>query len=290
METNQLSQSQGPSPQETFEPHGSPGIAEGASPAPSALPVAPTPPAPPAITPEMIQQAVQAGAQAAMRSQPQAPAPQHEPTAQEIQEFERQFNVVRLTPERFKQIFGFVPETPEQLKAAEGLMHDTARQAIAMATYQSNQAFELRLQELQQRYDAQLQPLQSAYQVQRIQQVEQEFITTHPDLKDHAALVKEVALATQAQLSQGQLQELRRADGSVDRAAATKFVADRARSLLVKAAPAGQPASRITGQSQRHSMTPLSSGGAPGQGSPPRSAASGQYISPKDVFGGEDSR
>lgn len=220
-------------------------------------------PAAPAITAEMIAEAVKTGV-AAVQPKP-APAA---PTPEEIAQFDRQFNVIRVTPDMYKAILGVAPQSQEQLKALEQALHGSAKQAIAMSQYLANQEIEKRLQAFQQ----QMSPVQNFVQQQQHQALETEFYSRHADLKDHGALCKELALAAQAQrIPFKSPQE------------AMDFVANKARSLLGKAAPTGQPVSTRT--TQRHSMTPTSLGGNPGSGRSPQPGNSAT-VSPKDVFGG----
>lgn len=271
-----------PSPEQTFGspegtnvPTGNPGIAEGAAPDQNAPATAA-----PAITADMIRQAVEQGGQAAARAaieSQRANAPKGAPpppTPEEQAEFERQFHVVKVTPEMFKNIMGVAPQNQEQLKALEATLHATAKQAIAMSTYTANQNFEAKLKEMQTTMDQRLAPIFDTHQQAQFAQAEKQFIEQNADLKDHAALVKEVALATLAQVQSGALK-------FTDRNAANKFVADKVRSLLGKAAPTGQnPGQR---QTARRSMTPTSVGGGPGSGRPLQPANNGT-ISPRDVF------
>lgn len=266
------------------EPTGTPGFSEGA--APQQQPVqAPAPT--PSITPEMIQAAVQAGASAAIRAhQPSQPPPQRrDMTPEEQAEFDRTFNVVRVTPELYKGIYGVAPADAQQVKNLESFAHNVARQAIAMAVHYNRDEYQNAFKNYQQQLDARLSPVFDAYRQQEAAKLEQEFLTSNEDLKDHAALVKELAIATKAQLDQGNLRELRNPDGSVNRGAAMKFVADKARSLLNKAAPTGQNPSQVRGPSRRHSMTPLSGGGRPGTGGPQQPGNNSATFSPKEVFG-----
>jgi len=235
-----------------------------------------TPP-PTAITPEMIQQAVQAGAQAAMRSMPTPPppppAPPRELTPQEQADFDRAFNVVRITPERYLAITGQAAQTQEQIKALESTLHDTVRQAVAISLYQAQQMNSKALTAYQTQMDSRLAPVFQAHQQARIVQLENDFHTANPDLKDYSELVKEVALSTQAQRIPFKSQD-----------EAFKFVADRVRSLLGKAAPSGSPPAKPGQPTRRFIMTPLSGGGNPGSNGPPRPAKNSGVISPQEVF------
>ena len=281
-----FSTAEGPVEQSGGEPQGSPGLPEGGQLQSQQQTQAPA--APVQITPEMIREAVQAGSAAAsqasiaaMRASQPVPPPRA-PTAEEVAEFERQFNVVKATPDLYKQIFGVAPQNAEQVKALQDVLHATARQAISMSTYTANQRLEERLKEMQTQLDQRLSPLMTAHQEVVIQKTEAEFLAANADLKDHAALVSEIAMATKAQLDAGQLREVRNADGSVNREKVFQFVADKARSLLGKAAPTGQaPGQRQT--QRRFQMTPLSSGGSPGSGRPLQ-PANGKTISPQEVF------
>jgi len=219
------------------------------------------------LTAEAIAAAVRAG-------MPPPPAPvQQPPTAEEIAQFEKQFNVVRVTPDTYKAILGVAPQSEAQVKALENLLHSAARQGISMSTYTMQQKMDERFKALESRYA----PMQDYVTQQQVKALETSFLSAHPDLKDHQALVKEVAVATRANNIPFKSQQ-----------EAFQFVADRARSLLGKAAPTGQQRSASQQQSsstRKFAMTPTSLGGNPGTGRSPQQ--SGATIRPQDVFANE---
>lgn len=221
----------------------------------------------PNITPEMIAQAVATGVQQVMPRQSQQP---QAPTPEEVAEFEKQFNVVKVNADIYKQILGVAPQNEQQVQALQGLLHGAAKQAIAMSTYMMRNEMQQRLQQVQQQFA----PVNDYVTQQQVTKIENDFLTANPDLKDHQALVKEIAIAARASGQQFK-----------SRDDAFKFVADRARSLLGKAAPAGQPASRSPQATRKYNMTPTSLGGNPGGSRQPQ-AGSNATVSPKDVFGG----
>lgn len=233
-----------------------------------------TPP-PPVFTPDMIQNAVAQGVK--LGADMVRPQQQQQPiqiTPEQQAEFDKQFNVVRVTPDVFKSVTGYAPESPEQMKALENLLHNTARQAVALSQYAINQSVEKRFND----FNTKLSPIMEQHHAATLQKMENEFIQTYPDLKDYKELVKDVATSVNALRQQGKL-------NFTSRQEAFKFVADRARSLLNTAASTGRNSSQ-TQSPRRYTMTPTSVGGSPGSGRPLQSGNTGT-ISPKDVFGGE---
>lgn len=237
-------------------------------------PIQPATPPPQQITPEMIAAAVTAGVRGV---QPPAPAKVLTPEEKQQQqtEFDKQFNIVRVTPEMFKSITGYAAQSPEQLKALETTLHAAGKQSIAISNY----LFEQRMAQMEKQFSDRFAPIAAERQQAQVRQLEDSFLKANPDLADNQALVKELALATQMQVQQGVLKFSSRDE-------AFKFVADKARSLLGKAAPSGTtPGSRQSAPTQRRfGMTPTGMGGSPGSGSPQRPGNSGT-VSPRDVFG-----
>jgi len=250
--------------QETPAPEG-----QGATPA--AQPQTPATNPPVAMTEEQLAKLAQTIAAS------HKPAPQTQPdtnrplTPEEQAQFDREFNVVRVTPETFTSILGFAPENPQQLKALENFAHGIVRQAAAMTMFQVQQM----AQERQKALEGRLAPVLQTHQEQAAASLEQKFFTKHPDLKDFGALIQEVALAEKARGTQFKSPE-----------EAIDFVANKARALLGNRASSGttQTSTATNGkQPTKPSMPTTSVGGRSGSSGSPQPASG-----PKAVFGDLD--
>lgn len=207
-------------------------------------------------------------------AQTAAPAPQQPPqplrpmTPEEQAQFDREFNVVRVTPEIFQGIMGFAPEKPEQLKALENFAHSIMRMSASMTMYQMNNTIKAREEAVR----AEFTPIQAHYQQQQSQQLQQTFFERHPDLKGSDALIVEITKAAKADGL-----KFKSSDEIIE------FVANRARTLLGKGAPSSSTQGQQP-QGQRPAMPTTSMGGrSGGQGSPQQSA-----VGPRSVFGDLD--
>lgn len=200
-------------------------------------------------------------------AQPQAQQQAQPVTAEQQAEFDRQFNVVRVTPEMFRNVFG-VDGSPEQLKAMEGMLHNVARMSNAMVNYQVQQ-------EIQRREQGALARVQPALDyVQRVeaQNLETEFFTKHADIKEFPSLVQEV-------IGNAKANNVRFADKSK----AMDYVATRVRDLLTKAR-GGLPPPKQQSGTRKHTMPAVSTGGRTGSNNGSQQPVSG----PQAVFGGMD--
>jgi hypothetical protein len=204
-------------------------------------------------------------------AQVQQPQPLQPLTPEQQAQFDKEFAVVRVTPELFQGILGFAPENPQQLKALETFAHGIVRQASAMTMFKVQQLAQEREGALTER----LSPVMQAHQAAQAKQVEETFFGKYPDLKDFGPLVAEVALAEKARGTKFESPEK-----------ALESVASKARALLGNRAPSGSTTQSTQGkQPTRPSMPSVSTGGRSG-GSPQSSQqpASG----PKAVFGDLD--
>lgn len=190
-------------------------------------------------------------------------------TPQEQSDFDKQFHVMRVTPEMFTKIMGFAPENADQLKQLEAFGHGLVRQASAMTMYQVQRLAEDRQRALEGR----LSPILSQHQAAVAAKTEESFFAHAPDLKGFDSLIVEITAAEKARGTKFKTE-----------AEAIQFVANKARSLLKLGAPGtSQPANG--GQPQRKvSMPPVSMGGRLGGSTGSPQPTSG----PKAVFGDLD--
>lgn len=234
-------------------------------------PVAPVVPVKPAAVPTIVNPAqvtLSPEALAALRAPaPITPVAATAFTPEEQAEFDRSFNIVRLTPERFKSITGYLPEG-ESLKAMEAFGHDIAKQAVSLALYQANLLFKEKETALRET----LAPLMNSHQSQRATEITSYFNATHPDLKDHTALIQDITALEKAKGTKF---------ASVEEA--STFVANRARELL-KLPPVSGTVNPTSGQIppvQKQTMPTTMVGGRPGNPSSSQPPVSG----PRAVFG-----
>lgn len=242
----------------------------------------PTPPAAAAATPAAApspvamsdEQLTKLAQSIANGVKPVTPATQEQPnrplTPEEQAQFDKEFNVVRVTPQLFQSIMGFAPESAEQLKAFENFAHGIVRQASAMTMFQVQQMAEQRQAALEGR----LGPVLQQHAQAQAKAIETEFFTSHPDLKGFDGLLQEVAIAAKAQgMKFKSPQE------------AATYVANKARTLLGKSATSGTTqTSTQTGKTQsKPSMPTTSVGGRSGSSGSPQPASG-----PKAVFGDLD--
>jgi hypothetical protein len=200
--------------------------------------------------------------------QPQRqPEPQQPVTAEQQAEFDRAFNVVRVTPQIMRDAFG-IEATPEQCKAFEALMHNAVRQANAMTSYQVQQEIARREQAAMGRF----QPVMEYVSQQQAAALETNFFSENKDLEDFKPLVQEVTAAAKASNMRFK-----------DRKEAFTYVATRARDLLNKARGGTPPPRQTSGA--RRTMPAVSTGGRTGSNNGARQPVSG----PQVVFGDMDS-
>lgn len=240
-------------------------------PTPAAVPASTAQPAGVTMTEEQL---ASLAAKMAAGIAPQAPAAPQTPqqmTPEQQAQFDKEFNVVRVTPELFQSILGFAPENPAQLKAFENFAHGIVRQAAAMTMFQVQQMAKEREGALTQR----LSPVLQHHQEQQAAKLETDFFTAHPDLKDFGGLVAEVAAAEKA-----------RGTTFKSPKEAIDYVANKARTLLGKGATPGgtTPSTTVTKPTvTKPSMPTVSTGGRSGSQSSPQPASG-----PKAVFGDLD--
>lgn len=208
-----------------------------------------------------------------VRALPQQQAPQQQRQEQPITpeqqaEFDRAFNVVRVTPQIFESVMGVAPQNEAQMKALETLLHGVVRQANAMTTYQMNQEMARKEQALQARY----QPVVEYVSTQQANALREGFFKEHPDLKDFESLANEVIKSAKSEGRQ-----------FPDAKSASTFVATRVREHLTKAR-GGQPPPK-TGTSARKTMPTTSMGGRMGSNNGSQQPVSG----PQSVFQDLDS-
>ena len=174
------------------------------------------PPAQQALTPEQI---ANIAAETASRfNQQQAPAAtKPAPAALSDEEFNKAFNVVTVDDKTFQSIMGYTPDSPEQVKNLQNFSQAIVKQTMTMAEFRMNQ----KLQELEGRFTGQLTPIVKERETQIAQKTEEEFYTTHPELKGHEALVREIASNLHAQ-----------GHKFTDKTQAFKQVAEKVKSLL----------------------------------------------------------
>jgi hypothetical protein len=185
-------------------------------------------------------------------------------------EFERQFHVVRVTPEMFTQIMGYAPEKPEQVTALENFAHSVMRMAAATTLYEVDR----RMQEREGKVREQFDPMMKSFQQQRAEAIQNKLFTAHPDLKDFGPLVGEIAKAAKADgISFNTEDEV------------ITFVANKARSLLGTTTPAGSTQGQQSQTQGRQTMPTTSMGGRPGGARSPQTTPA---TSPKGVFGDLD--
>jgi len=211
---------------------------------------------------QMVKGMPQMQAPTAVQQQPQQITPEQQA------EFDRQFNVVRVTPERFQAIMGFAPASPEQMKALETILHDVARMSNAMTNYQVQQT----IQQREQAAMGRIAPIETYFRQQQAAAIESEFYKGNPDLKDFGDLCGEVAASMNA-----------RGERFPDQATAIKTLATRVRDLLTKAR-GGTPPPKGQGAVARKAMPTTSMGGRTGTGGS-QTPVSG----PQAVFGDMDS-
>lgn len=253
-------------------PNTPPATREGKTGTPPAVPAQqPQAPAPTTVAMTEEQLATLAQKMAASvqprQTQPEAPATL---TPEQQAEFDRSFNVVRVTPEIFQSIMGYAPENAAQLKSLESFAHGIVKQAAAMTMYQVQQL----AQEREGRLTERLSPVLQHHQQQQATAVENKLYELHPDLKDFGGLVAEVAAAEHARGTRFK---------STDEA--INFVANKARTLLGNRAISGTTQSTTTqgNTSSKPSMPTTSVGGRSGASSSPQPA-----LGPKAVFGDLD--
>lgn len=196
------------------------------------------------------------------QEQPQAITPEQQA------EFDRQFNVVRVTPELFTQIMGVAPQNDAQMKAFEAFAHNIVKQANAMTTYQINQELARREGVLQQRY----QPVADYVSTQQANALREGFFKDNPDLKDFENLASEVIKAAKSEGKQ-----------FADAKQASTYVATRVREYLTKARGGLPPPKQQTG-ARKHTMPATSMGGRTGSNNGSQQPVSG----PQQVFGDLD--
>lgn len=192
-----------------------------------------------------------------------------EMTPEERVQFDKQFQVVRVTPEMFKGIMGYAAETPEQLKALENFAHSIMRMSASTTLYETNRL----MQQREEAVRAEFGPIREAHIQQTNARMETELFAAHPDLKDFAPLLVEISKAAKA-------------DGIKFKtpAEAYNFVANKARTLLGKSAPASSTQGRETATRKPAMPTTSMGGRSASPSSSPQTAASG----PKAVFGDLD--
>ena len=209
--------------------------------------------APASLTPQQIAEiAAQAAARVNPQTQQAAPRPQ---LTQE--EYDRTFNVTKVDAKRFEAIIGYAPEKPEQVAAFNSYGQEIARQALTMA----NALFEHKLAELKSEFQGQINPMQTLHRQQFERQLESDFLTFAPDLKDYRSLYEMVGKTTAADIKAGTMPQFDTKD------ALFKFVADKTRSLLPAsvlqttngASPQG--GTPQTQQTTQRRMTTASTGG-----------------------------
>jgi hypothetical protein len=198
------------------------------------------------------------------------------PTPQEQAEFEKHFGIVRLNKENFKSIMGFDAQNPDQIKQLEATLHQASRQATLMANYQTQQLLQEQENRLRAEFQQQVGPVIQAHQAAQSAAIEDAFYKGAEDLRDYKELVQSVA---HFEMSKGTKFK------SIEEA--NKFVAERVRGLLTKAAPSGnQTSSGPTAQTtqRKFSMPTTSMAGRPGSSSSAAKPASG----PQEIFGDKD--
>lgn len=203
------------------------------------------------------------------QQQVQAQPQQQTWTPEQQSEFDRTFNVVRVTPETFQAIMGFAPENAAQVKALETLMHNVVKQANAMTSYQIRQEMQHRENAMRER----LSPVENFYLQQQHTALENEFFAAAPDLKDFAPLVIEVLSAAKANGVRFET-----------KAKAIEYAATRVRGYLSKASPGGQTTSRQGSQTVKKAMPTTSMGGRTGS----QNGSQPQPSGPQSVFGDLD--
>ena len=199
------------------------------------------------------------------------PDPNRPLTAEEQQQFDKEFNVVRVTPQLFQSIMGFAPENAEQLKHLENFAHGIVRQAAAMTMFRVQQFAQEREGKLTER----LSPVLRSHQEAQGKQIEDAFYAKNADLVDWKDLVNEVALAEKARGTQFKSPQ-----------EAADFVANKARTLLGNRASSGTTqtsTTQRTNTTQKPSMPTTSVGGRSGSGGSPQPASG-----PRAVFGDLD--
>jgi len=199
------------------------------------------------------------------QAQPQAPGPI---TPEQQAEFDRQFGVVRVTPEMYTQVFGVAPQNEAQLKALENMLHNVARMSNAMATYQMQQEMAKREQAVMSRF----QPVQDFVNKQQATELETSFFAAAPDLKDFQGLTSEVIAAAKA-----------RGEKFSSREEAFTKLATRVRDYLTKAR-GGLPPPNGQKAAPRKTMPTTSMGGRTGSTNGSHAPVSG----PQAVFGDMD--
>lgn len=192
-----------------------------------------------------------------------------EMTPEERVQFDKEFQVVRVTPEMFKGIMGYAAETPEQLKALENFAHSIMRMSASTTLYETNRL----MQQREEAVRAEFGPIREAHIQQTNARMETELFAAHPDLKDFAPLLVEISKAAKA-------------DGIKFKTSkeAYDFVANKARTLLGKSAPASSTQGRETATRKPAMPTTSMGGRSASPSSSPQTAASG----PKAVFGDLD--
>jgi hypothetical protein len=256
----------------TPAPAATPATQTGGSPTEVAATPTPTPSPSVGMTEEQLQRLATS---LATSVRPQAPAPTTEDpnrpmTPEERAQFEREFHVVKVTPQLFQQILGFAPESEAQIQAFEQFAQSIVRQANAMTMFQVQRMAEQREQQMRGHLD----PIVQSHRQAQAKQLEDTFFTSHPDLKDFGGLIQEVALAEKARGTQFKSQK-----DMID------FVANKARTLLGNRAPSGSTqVSTTSGTSNaKPSMPTTSVGGRSGSSGSPQPASG-----PKAVFGDLD--
>lgn len=202
-----------------------------------------------ALTPAQI---ADLGASAAARilqaQKTNAPTP---PMSQEV--FDKTFNVFKTDAAGFKAITGYDAESPAQVAALNSALQGVARQALTMSDALMSQ----KLDALKAEIMGEFTPVKTFHQTQFQKQLEDEFFTVQPDLKDYRPLIETVIKA-----------EMQAGRKFATKAELFQFAADKTRSLLpatVLQQTGGALVPPTTPQTQQPTtqrrMTPVSTGG-----------------------------
>lgn len=196
-----------------------------------------------------------------------APEPASEPKMTQ-EEFDKHFNVVKVTKERLQKMYGWDDETltDERISEFQQLQQDVVRQAVTMAAYQIRAAQEQMMQ--------QMSPALTYARQQQEQVLREEFFTQNPDLKDYEPLLVEIKERLVASGFQGTKEE------------AFKRISEQAKQVLSKlpGIQLGNPQSGNNNQQlpkPAHRMSTVSAGGQGGAGGTPKASKTG----PAAIFG-----
>lgn len=199
-------------------------------------------------------------------TQPEAP---RQMTPEEQADFDRRFEVVRVSPDMFKGIMGFAPETPDQVKNLENFAHSIMRMSARTTLFEVQR----QIKEREDAVRAEFSPIRENFQQQQNARLETDLFEANPDLADFKPLILEITLAEKARGTKFKSNQ-----------EVINFVANKARTLLGKSAPASS--TQVSGQpvTKKPAMPTTSMGGRSASQSSPQKAASG----PKAVFGDLD--